>query len=138
MRAAGLLMLLLAGAACTRERSEGPEVIMWDRDACTACGMVISDHQFATEVRGGPGHKLYRFDDVGCAAGWLRKQAWATAPGTVAWVAQGPDGHWVDALAARYEPGAASPMGFNLTASGADGGLTFADVTAQALRQRHH
>jgi len=66
-------------AACQGQASQGPVEVKYDRDACKACGMVISDRQFAAEVRA-PDGTMAKFDDVGCAARWLSTQTFARDP----------------------------------------------------------
>lgn len=114
-----LLLLLLLG--CTRG-GDGPARITWDRDACKACSMVISDRHFAAQVRA-PNGALSKFDDIGCALKWLDRQPFADDPATKVWVARITDGAWLDARSARYLPGRTSPMGFNVgaTDTGHDG-----------------
>ena len=70
-----LATLVLTG--CGQGPASGPAEIAWDRDTCSYCGMVISDRAHAAEIRGGPRHKLYKFDDLGCALNWLQTRAWS-------------------------------------------------------------
>ncbi len=127
-RALALLLL----SACV-EGKGGPEPIFWDRDACTECTMVISDHGFAAELRS-PKGRLYKFDDIGCAVHWLVKQPWAGEPAAALWVARQADGTWLDARAAHYVGGKTSPMGYGLAAVvSTEPGLDFEAMRHQAL-----
>jgi len=133
--------LFLAGAlalgACANKAGDGPAEVKWDRDACTGCSMVISEHGFAAQVRGGPRSDVYKFDDVGCAMRWLAKQPWADEPATKVWVARESDGAWLDARTARYVEGRTSPMGFGFGAvDEGTQGLSYEDMKARVLTPR--
>jgi nitrous oxide reductase accessory protein NosL len=128
---------VLALAACADKANAGPAEVKWDRDACTGCSMVISEHGFAAQVRGGPRSDVFKFDDIGCAVKWLAKQPWANEPATKVWVARQADGTWLDARTARYEAGKTSPMGFNFGAvDPGTTGLSFDEMKARVLAPR--
>ncbi|HZV55082.1 MAG TPA: hypothetical protein VFF82_09100 [Rhodocyclaceae bacterium] len=120
-----LTPLAAALAACGKKGDwpEGMQPIVWDRDTCVRCSMVISDRRFAAEMRGGPKNTIFKFDDIGCAAFWLRDKAadhpWMAEAATRFWVAdlasKGNDVHWLDARAAHYAT-KTSPMGYNFGA----------------------
>jgi len=145
LRAAFVLTPLAAAAlsACgraTENWAAGMAPIKWDRDACSQCGMVISDRRFAAEVCGSQNNQVFKFDDIGCSMHWLRdkakEQPWSADPATRIWVAdlESQDGKllWLDARAAHYTRNT-SPMGYNFGASGHDeaGAVDF-----QTMRQR--
>ncbi|MDP2811708.1 MAG: hypothetical protein Q8O34_16340 [Rhodocyclaceae bacterium] len=128
--AAGFALTPLAAAlaglgACGRSGGwpDGMAEIKWDRDTCVRCSMVISDRRFAAEMRGGPKNTVFKFDDIGCAAFWLRDKAadhpWMRDAATRLWVAdvasQGSEVRWHDAKLAHYI-GKTSPMGYNFGA----------------------
>lgn len=126
---AGLALTPIAAglAACGRGVAwpEGMTPIVWDRETCVRCNMVISDRRFAAEMRGGPKQVTFKFDDIGCAIFWLRDKAkdypWIAEAATRLWVAdvgsRGNDVHWLDARGAQYV-GKTSPMGYNFGAVG--------------------
>jgi nitrous oxide reductase accessory protein NosL len=121
--AAGFALTPLAAAlsACGKSGAwpEGMAEIKWDRDTCTRCSMVISDRRFAAEMRGGEKDTVFKFDDIGCAAFWMRDKQkdypWMTELATRLWVADsGANGEkWLDARKAYYSGGKMSPMGYN-------------------------
>jgi copper chaperone NosL len=125
--AAGFLLTPLAAAlsACGKGDGwpEGMQAIKWDRDTCVVCNMVISDHRFAGEMRGGPKNTLFKFDDPGCIALWLNDKAasfpWIRDPATRIWIAdsnvRGNEMRWLDAKTAQYTA-KFSPMGYNFGA----------------------
>ena len=112
-----LLLLVLVG--CSGEPDTGPGKVRWDREICPRCAMVISDHNYAAQVRGGPAEKkakLYTFDDIGCAVIWLDKQDWKDDARTEIWVSNHANGDWLDARTAQYVTGKITPMGYGLGA----------------------
>jgi nitrous oxide reductase accessory protein NosL len=147
----GFVLTPLAAAAlsaCGRAAENwavGMVPIKWDRDACTQCGMVISDRRFAAEVCGDQESHVFKFDDIGCTMHWLRDKAkdypWSADPATHIWVADlaSQDGKliWLDARAARYTR-KTSPMGYNFGASAQDqpGAIDFQTMRQQALTEK--
>ncbi len=134
------LGVLLNGlAACSRGPGTGPVEIAWDRDVCEHCRMVISDRAHAAEIRGGPGNRVYRFDDLGCALSWLRERGW-DAQAVEIWVADSRHPHdirWLDARTAHYLPGQTTPMDYGLGAvpGAPPGGLDFAGARRAILER---
>jgi nitrous oxide reductase accessory protein NosL len=148
--AAGLALTPLASAllsACKPKGNwlEGMKPIIWDRDPCAQCGMVISDRRFAAEMAGGKNGDVFKFDDIGCAMTWQRAKAasypWASEPATRIWVADvsstGDDADWLDARAAHYTT-KTSPMGYDFGASRLDqaGALDFQTMREHVLAKK--
>ena len=117
-----LASVLLAACGEDKDLPIGMAVFKWDRDVCTRCKMVISDHRFASQIRGGPKDTVFKFDDIGCAATWLAEKGkefpWMAEATTRVWVAEFASAgkNWLDATAARYVFGKSSPMGYNFAA----------------------
>ena len=139
---AGFVLTPLAAAlsACTKSGwPEGMAEIVWDRDTCARCSMVISDRRFAAELRGGPRDTVYKFDDIGCAVTWCTEKVaarpWINDPATRLWVAEfaGQGRRWLPARQAHYVVGPNSPMGYNQAAYPAPqpGSLAFEDMAEQ-------
>lgn len=126
--------LALAVSGCG-QKSTGPGEIKWGRDSCDYCGMIIDDPHFAAEVRGGPGHKLYKFDDLGDGVLFLAKQSWAADPTTEFWVGGLETGQWMEAAKAFYVGGQRSPMGhgFGAVADARAGARDFAALKIAIL-----
>lgn len=120
---------------CARTPATGPVEIKWDRDTCPRCNMVISERRFAAQVRGGEGHKAWKFDDIGCVVFWLEKQPWAADPATEIFVSTDDSATWVAARTAHYRHGRASPMGYNYAAlpQAAADTVPFDDMRARVL-----
>lgn len=106
----GLLLGVSSLAACSGEPLSGPVDIKWDRDVCERCKMVISDRQYAAQVRD-PNKKVHKFDDFGDAIFFLEHQTWP-AQGIEFWVADMHSNHWLDARKAHYLGGKRTPMGY--------------------------
>ena len=137
MRVCLILLPLLVLCGCS-ENSTGPAEVKWDRDTCDRCGMVLSDHFHAAQVRGGPAGgktRVYKFDDVGGAVAWLSEQEWNEAAGTELWVTDHRDGHWIDGFTATYLHGQMTPMdfGFGAQTEAAEGGMNFEAMRSMVL-----
>jgi copper chaperone NosL len=124
--------LALMAAGCSGEAT-GPVEVKWGREYCEYCGMIIDDPHFATQVRGGPGRKVFKFDDPGDAVLFLAKQGWADE--AEFWVGDLETGKWLDGRKAFYVGGQRSPMGhgFGAVAVQRDGALDFAGLRAAVL-----
>lgn len=118
-------------AACSNAPGTGPAKVHWDRDTCERCRMVISEHDFAAQVRGGPKSKLFHFDDIGCAVLWLEQQPWGGDSATEIWVAEHPGGAWLDAKTAFYKQVPNSPMAYKLGAQREAGPNTMSFTAAR-------
>jgi len=99
------------------EDETGPAHVHYDRDVCERCGMIISDPHYVTQIRGGPDHKVWKFDDIGDAVTWLNAKPWADDPKTEIWVMDHSNGTgWLEARSAHYVSGVMSPMAFGFGA----------------------
>lgn len=126
---AGTAMLLMPALARCGQ-STGPEAVAWERDACEHCRMIISERQFATELRSAKG-RLYKFDDVGCAVHWAKRQGWSEADVAEFWVMSYDDGAtWLDARKAFFLVNVRSPMNYNFAAvpDTREGTVAYADM----------
>lgn len=122
--------LALFLSACSGEPETGPVEVKWDQNNCERCRMMLSDRNFAAQIRYYPKAKrstAVKFDDIGCAVLWLKDQQWKDDPKTQIWVTDHRSGEWIDARTATYIDKNNSPMGYDLGAqSEADSeGLNF-------------
>ncbi len=105
-------------SGCSSEPLTGPAKINWDRDTCVRCSMVISDRQFAAQIRD-PMKKVLKFDDFGCAVFWKEHQSWSDAD-IEFWAvdsrAEPAGSQWIDARKAAFAGGKRSPMGYGFAA----------------------
>lgn len=129
------LMLLVALVGCSREPKTGPVEVKWDRDTCVRCNMALSDKRYAAQVRGGPKHQAFKFDDFGCVVFWLRDKPWADDPATEIWVMDLRSGQWIDARKAFYVPNKMTPMayGFGAVALPEPGSVNYEEARKQVL-----
>jgi len=138
---AAIVVLLAAGlavSACSDEPSTGPVEIHYDRDTCDFCRMIISDPRFAAQIRGGPGHKAYKFDDIGDALLFLDRQPWKDEAGVEFWVMDVETGKtWLDARKAHYMSGLQSPMahGFGALPAPRTGSVDFETMRKKAAER---
>lgn len=142
----GLLLTPLAVllSACKKGNwPDGMAEIKWDRDTCARCSMVISDRRFAAQIRGGAEQSVFKFDDPGCMAFWLKEKAekypWLADTGTKMWVADfdsksRDEMRWLDPRRAHYVT-RTSPMGYNYAAVSMPmpGSLDFTDMRQHVL-----
>ena len=134
--AGGLVGAGLLGG-CFGEPETGPVEIVYGRDSCDYCRMIISDPRFAAEIRRGPGRKVYKFDDVGDAVFFLDEQSWKDEEGVEFWVMNVRDGKtWLDARASYYISGQQSPMayGFGAVPNAGEGAIDYATMVAKVLK----
>jgi len=131
-----VLPLFLAG--CFGEPETGPVKVKWDKDTCEVCRMLISDRRFAAQLRGGPRHKAYKFDDMGELVHWLGKQSWKDDPKTEIWVRDLDTGSkWIDGRKARYMPGQHTPMdyGFGAIEGARAGSLSYEEMVKKVKKR---
>ena len=106
-------------SACSGEPETGPVEVKWDQNNCERCRMMLSDRNFAAQIRYFPEAKrsrVVKFDDIGCAVLWIKDQQWNNDPKTQIWVADHSSGKWIDARKATYIRKNNSPMGYDLGA----------------------
>src|SRR5262245_33562496 len=90
------LVIVLGGTGCAA-RADGPPEIALDRDACSHCGMLISEARHAAAARAADGSTRV-FDDIGC----LRNALGGATAGQRVWVHDASDGSWMDGGGATY------------------------------------
>jgi copper chaperone NosL len=104
----GLAVILggCSATACTAQ-ADGPPAIVLDRDACSHCGMLISEARHAAAFRA-PDGATRVFDDIGC----LRDAAGGATAGLRVWVHDTSDESWLDAGEATFvvSPDIRTPM----------------------------
>jgi nitrous oxide reductase accessory protein NosL len=133
-----LILLTVGLAGCFDDPATGPVEIKWDRDTCHVCGMIISDRRYAAQVRGGPKHKAYKFDDLGEVVIWLEEQPWKDDPELEIWVMDMDTGSkWLDAQKVRYMPGQRSPMdyGFGAVEDNRPGSIDYEEMARRAKQR---
>lgn len=125
--------------ACGQVDGTQPARIVYDRDTCDHCAMLISERKFAAQCFTPKTGKHQKFDDVGCMVAWTSERRLVDEAETRLWVASHRDGTtWLDARAASYDDGVNSPMGYGFAAKPpGEGRLDFKTVKASAQKRAH-
>jgi len=128
--ALALASLALLALACGR--AEGPAPIVWDREACAHCRMLISEPRFAAQLERASGD-VESFDDPGCLLSALARSE-GVAPARALWFHHVHDDRWLDGAHVAFEEGHHTPMGYGLGAvdAGTPGALTLEQARARA------
>ncbi len=135
---AGIILLTGLVAGCWGEPETGPSEIRFGRDTCEMCRMIISDPRFAAQVRGGPKHRIFKFDDVGEMVLWLDQQKWKDDPKTERWVMDAKTGKtWLNAASAYFVKERHTPMdyGFGAVKNAEAGAITYNEMV-EKVRER--
>jgi copper chaperone NosL len=111
-----IVLFSLTLNACGDNDTHGPAKIVWDRDACEHCRMVLSDRYYAAQIRNPLTHEVSKFDDLGCALIWLEQQSWKDNSATEIWITDATSGAWLDARQAYYRTNNITPMDYGLAA----------------------
>lgn len=128
-RALGALLVALSLAGCGPP--EGPQPIVWDREPCAHCRMLISDPAFAAQLHRADG-EVESFDDPGCLFARLEAQR----PEVHAlWFHHLREDRWIRGDAVGFERIDPTPMNHGIGAVDADaaGTLSLAEARAHVL-----
>ena len=113
----------LLAAACRSPQSGPPEIVV-DRTACSHCGMIVSEPNYAAAYHA-EGSEPRVFDDIACLIESIRRDSvHADASGVRMWYHDGNGGGWID----RGEPVFVSSPMFRTPMGG--GVLAYRDVAA--------
>lgn len=118
-RIAAILLLCLVGSACAgRADATGPPEIVYGRDLCVECGMLITEERFAAAYRFDGEPK--RFDDIGGMLLHGTKTGELPVAGDDAWVHDWDTRAWLSAPQAWYVVAESliTPMGYGIVAFG--------------------
>jgi copper chaperone NosL len=116
-RIIGLLVLCLVASACAdRADATGPPDIIYGRDLCIECGMLITEPRFAAAYR--IDGEARPFDDIGGMLLYGAESGELSAASVEVWVHDRDTGEWIAAGAAHYviAEGAVTPMGYGVVA----------------------
>ena len=100
----------LVSAAC--EPAEGPAPIVYDREPCAHCGMLISDPAFSAQLQI-EGEDAQSFDDPGCL---LRYRAERQPRWRAAWYHHMRESRWIPEREVAFERFPLTPMGYGIGA----------------------
>ena len=105
-----LALVGLVVAACGP--ADGPQPIVYDREPCAHCRMLISEPRFAAQLQTQDG-EVESFDDPGCLLAVLA----ARSPRVRAlWFHHVHEDRWLDAAHVAFEEMERTPMGYGLGA----------------------
>jgi hypothetical protein len=123
--------LALGLAACGP--AGGPQPIVYDREPCAHCRMLISEPRFAAQLETRDG-EIRSYDDPGCLLADL-----AALPGgyRALWFHHAREDRWLDAAHVAFEPAERTPMGYGLGAvdAGTQGAISLEQARARVERQ---
>jgi copper chaperone NosL len=116
-RIAALVVLAVLAAGCANAASAtGPPDIVFGRDLCVECGMLITEARFASGYRVDGDTRT--FDDIGNMLLYGTSHGELDNASTNAWVHDYEQSVWIAADSAWYvlAPGLVTPMGWGLVA----------------------
>jgi copper chaperone NosL len=122
--------LLVALLPCSPD-PDAPPTVRFDLDACTDCGMLVSDPAYAAALVTKEG-QTYLFDDPGCLFHYVVTQAPHVA---TMWFHDAADDRWLREAEVAFQTGTRSPMGSGLRAvpAGTPGALSLGAASALAV-----
>jgi nitrous oxide reductase accessory protein NosL len=110
-----VLALMLGG--CSKKSYDNEAAKMhWDRDMCERCKMAISERKYAVQVIDPTTHKVYEFDDIGCAVLWFDEEHIPWKDQAKIWITDAKTGEWIDARTAKYTDDSSTPMAYGCAA----------------------
>ncbi len=117
----------LAVAACTP--ADGPQPIVYDREPCSHCRMLISEPRFAAQLETQDG-EIRSFDDPGCLLAALAAQSGGVR---ALWFHHLHEDRWLDAAQVAFQKTERTPMGYGLAAvaAGTPGALSLEQARAR-------
>jgi hypothetical protein len=108
-----LLVAGLGGALVWTQRlPEGPQPVVWDREACAHCRMHVGEPGFAAQLQLRDGRVLH-FDDPGCL---LRYEAERRPDVHASWFHHLREERWLSREQVAFLPVSPTPMGYGLGA----------------------
>ncbi len=109
-----LCLALFAVPGCGKQDLLKPPKILYGRDVCAQCRMIIDDERFAGAAVSADGQFL-KFDDIGCLAAHEKEPESRMLR---SWVHDAVSGKWIGREQARfvYARDLVSPMGYGFAA----------------------
>jgi nitrous oxide reductase accessory protein NosL len=111
------MVLALTLGGCSKKSYDNAAAKMhWDRDMCERCKMAISERKYAVQVIDPTTHKVYKFDDIGCAVLWFDEEHIPWKDQAKIWITDAKTGEWIDARMAKYTDDSITPMAYGFAA----------------------
>lgn len=137
----GLVQLGLGACAAALagcgDRTPAPRALRLGREPCQNCGMTVADPRWSAEIWDRDNQRIRVYDDFGCAILDAVARKEIDRPDFLIWLADETEPtRWLDARAAHFRSGVATPMGYG-HAAGPQAGhpLGYAEAVA-AVRAR--
>ncbi|MFO1032114.1 MAG: hypothetical protein U1F60_13635 [Planctomycetota bacterium] len=115
---------------------DGPADVVWDKAACTACGMHVGEPPFAAQLIDTSG-RLFTFDDPGCLFLYVEEHK---PPVHGIWFRHHREPRWLAADRVAFAPVDKTPMGFGLAAVdvGTPGAIDHDEARRRCLARTGH
>jgi nitrous oxide reductase accessory protein NosL len=113
---ATVFLILFSGGCSKKSADNGAVKMHWDRDMCERCKMAVSERKFAVQVINPDTHKVYKFDDIGCAVLWFDEEHIPWKDRAKIWITDAKTGEWIDARTAKYTDDSITPMAYGFAA----------------------
>jgi hypothetical protein len=128
--AAAVAWLLLSGGG----RPTGPVPVVWDKEPCAHCHMLVGQPGLAAQAQGEDG-RVWNFDDPGCLLRWL---AASKEPLRAVYVHHHSEDRWLAREDVAFVEVGDTPMGYGLGAAprGAPGSLSWEQAVARVMSTR--
>jgi len=111
------LLLAVGLGGCSKKSYDNEAAKMhWDRDMCERCKMAVSERKFAVQAIDPKTHKVYKFDDIGCAVLWFDEERIPWKDQAKIWITDAKTGEWIDARTAKYTDDSITPMAYGFAA----------------------
>ncbi len=110
----GACSVALAGCG---DKTPAPRAVRLGRETCQNCGMTISDARWCAEIWDRDYGRVRVYDDFGCAVLDAVARKEIDRPELLIWAADETEpARWLEARAARFRAGVATPMGYGFAA----------------------
>jgi copper chaperone NosL len=128
------VLLAIAGLVAAlvlrgRPVPDGPVAIVWNREPCAHCHMLVGEPAFAAEIVTTAGDVIV-FDDPGCLVRYLEERKPEVHR---IWFHDSTRDHWLSADEVGFVPGASTPMNYGLAAVPA---TTPGAIALETMRRR--
>jgi hypothetical protein len=132
----GVVLVTVGGAVtysvmASSRLADGPFDVVWDKTACSACGMHVGEPGYAAQLTTKDG-RTHAFDDPGCMFHYLAEQHPDLHS---AFFHHRTENRWVALDKVAFLPADKTPMGFGLAAvdGGTAGAIGFDEANRKCL-----
>ena len=113
----GVVFAVVGGAVAysvmaSQKLPDGPFAVVWDKAACSACGMHVGEPGYAAQILTKDGRE-HAFDDPGCLFVWVAEQHPEVHS---AFFHHRSEDRWIAMDKVGFAPAEKTPMGFGIAA----------------------